>query len=477
MAPPLTLEQQQRVFQAVTERDQLEREINSLPSDNATSQLPSRRSVQQQPVSNAAPQQTAQRPCSRERRVPPSQSAPGRVQQIQTRFFRQLKSFFILPGLLILGFLLIVHQLPWISVAPLCSLCDISNIPLLKRGLWAPSFVKIETILPPLRLLHEIFPNNSLIIMPHQLWLIADNLTRYENAVLFSGLYSEEKPLTAGESSKSQEPKRVCEQIRVVRNSTRAVAGQIERWGTDAHRFNRDVARVIQRISHYLQGLITERRSLRELVGWGTVSRDHKDIWIRFFQNLYDDTGNLDQDMQSIIATLDILDLKKNRLLESTTHQITITKSGRGKAGPSYYYWGRARADKREKVARLEEQELLLRSLANHVVEARNVADRISRVLSSIKREIKHTQDLLSKPVRLLEASTKRPVSWKIELAEQVEKISQETQKLDEFERRQMAALEAYLQNLTKRKFKQDTSGSREGPTHGQGKPRAHGII
>jgi hypothetical protein len=133
----------------------------------------------------------------------------------------------------------------------------------------------------------------------------------------------------------------------------------------------------------------------------------------------------------------------------------------------------------REKVARLEEQELLLRILANHVVEARNVANCISRVLSSIKQEIKHTQDPLLKPVALLEASTKRPVNWKVELAEQVENISQETQKLDEFERRQMATFEAYLQNLAngRKKFEQDTIGRREGPTHGQDKPRAHGIF
>jgi hypothetical protein len=176
---------------------------------------------------------------------------------------------------------------------------------------------------------------------------------------------------------------------------------------------------------------------------------------------------------------LDILDSKKNRLLESTTHQIAITKSGRGKAGSLYYYWGQARADIREKVTKLEEQELLLQLLANHIVEAQNVANRISRVLGSIKQEIKHTQDLLLKPVGLLEASTKRPVNWKVELAEQVEKISQETQTLDEFERRQMAAFEAYLQNLAneRKKFEQDTSGSREGPTHGQGKPWAHGIF
>jgi hypothetical protein len=464
----------------MAERDQLEQQINSLPPNDATGKLPLGKDLPQQRVHNTAPRQAVQRLWFG--RVPLKQSTFGRVQQIQSSFSWQWKRCCIFLALLIPFFFLIGCQLPRFSTAPRCSLCDISSIPFLNRALslfQAPNLVKTEIILPPLRLLHEILPNNSLIIMPHQLWLIADNLTRYENAVLFSGLHSEEMPFTAGESSNFQKPGRVCEQIRVVRNSTRAVAAQIERWGADAHRFNRDVARVIQHISHQLQDLIAERRSLMELIGWSTVSQDHKDIWIRFFQNLYEDAGNLDQVMQSVIATLDILDSKKNQLLESTAQQIAFIKAGLNKVRPAYYHWGQARVDKKEKVAKLEEQELLLRSLANHVVEARNVADRISRILSSIKHEIKHTQDLLSNPVGLLEAkSPEGPLNWKVELAEQIEKISQENQKLDEFERRQMAEFEAYVQHLAveRRKFEQDTGASSESSRNVRDKSLTYGL-
>ncbi|KUJ13250.1 uncharacterized protein LY89DRAFT_737229 [Mollisia scopiformis] len=238
-----------------------------------------------------------------------------------------------------------------------------------------PGVVQLSAkdIVPTITQLDKLYVEGSLMILPFQLELVADNLTRHETYIINSDL-----------------PQRIClsNQVRIIKDNTRDAADTVDDW----------VSGVLVKFD--LQELASWKVGFFELFNsQATTSQVHKEnakIWIGFFERL----DNKAQELQilSHIAHAQLRTLQEclHKMRRAIANELQQTGRLKGHAMSGENSFESAKAI--ERITKLHEQDRVLRFLSTIQVDAEIVFSAAEKPLKQVRTGISSFKALFEEP-------------------------------------------------------------------------------